>query len=731
MDEKLTTDKKIATSTTDTTDISSKPFNGLSTGNLTAAEILTKLDSENQNILDSYENVTYHFKLIYPYNGNDIVIAESAKTNIYITSCEIESYIGQDFKVRNVSATTMTLKLKESQGTTLFDKLIFLQNTYGGDYKTCEYKISLTFYGYDSNGNGKTNIGGTYLWSVIMTSIDFKFDVFGTEYTMQFVAKSNLAFSDEIGVINNGGGFQTSGKLGDILSSMKNYLNEENRKNNGNVQLINYDFKDEPYSILGVPLNVSITSPFDMIVTNNSLMNADDSTSFNDSDVQYSKGLQISKFIEGLMANSPDAVGLSINMPNPSLGSLVAQNDSTYSITHKIIASVTYNEFDNVLNQYRRDVTYTIVPRISVAPIMSSEQVNTQNNYFDNWSVEKFKNIYQYNMLNKKYNYVFTGKNTNVFDFNISGNMHYALNFPTMLGVRQSSTSLTEGQVASNTIQAAISYGDAGQSIKDDAINKQKAYMAFNDAKRNMGIAADQNIDFGKSTETSIDDLMGNTRGGEMQNALTNEIYNNSTTDDYNASQANLAALEDTKRKSLTQKLSSSGRNYVDDMFTMSSTDQLYIPVNFTGQQNAFSYNGFVSDNSDNTASIFSTIMNQVYSSGTDCLQNISMKIRLDPYWIGCSEDQVKDNSTVDLSNDENKNEYDYKDTCLVLDFNVPVTTSDSSQVTLNRNNMISGAYIIYKVTSVFGDGEMHQILDGSKLIQTHMSSIIKLSGGQ
>lgn len=758
---KLKTDQKIDTNS-EQSGKSTVPYSGVNASTLTASEILSKLDSDSMNILDSYNNVTYHIQFLYPYYDKDIIIVESAKTDLYIESCEIETYVGQDFRVRNISSAQFLMKLKESQGTTFFDKLKFLQNKFGdGDYKTCEYKISLSFYGYDSNGNGKTKIGGTYTWPVIMTNMDFKIDLFGTTYTIQFCAKSNIAFSDSIGVIEEGGNFsQTTGKLSDILSSLATYMNEKVKTNNGGIQLVSYSFDDKPYSILGVPINTSLTRPFDMNVTNSTSLNPYEDTSFNDNDIQFTTGMQISKFIENLMANSPDAAGLCVNLSNPDCTALVNDNPSTYSITYKIIASVTYTQFDYYFNQYRKDIKYTIVPRISLNPILSTKQVSTLDGYFDNWSLEKFKNIYKYNMLNKKYDYIFTGKNTNVFDFDISGNMNFAINFPLLLGVTGSVTAVTEGQTQSSNISTDLSTPENAKKYMQQHVQTEKDFSQFNIQKTKntseggFGVPFDSEFssdDIGSNTSQFsfspyIDDINKNSAlssstdysslSGSSNNSINfdnalslNSLnnYDSDLTNKMNTEEQAIANFENNKRLSLTSKLSSSKSNFVDDMFKKNDYDSFYIPINFTSQQNNYGYDGSTSDNSNNTRSIYSTIMNQVYSTGTDSLINLQMKIRLDPYWLGCNDQKTKDNYSFDLSNENSYNDYDFRDCCFVLNYNVPLTTSDYNQVTLSRNDMISGIYQVIKVTNVFGGGDMYQLLDGKKIIQTELSKLIKL----
>lgn len=504
------------------------------------------------------------------------------------------------------------------------------------------------------------------------------------------------------------------------MSDLEKFMNDRDKEANFGVQMTTYSFADEPYSILSVPLPISINSPFDMVITNNSTANELTNSSFNDDVVQYAKGVQISKYIESLISNSPEAASLVTNMATTDSSVLTQDNPTSYSITYKIVATVDYGDFDKVFNKYKKNVTYTIIPRISVNAIQSTRQVETADDNFTKWSVNKFSNLYNYKILTKKYDYIFTGKNTNVFDFNISGNMFYALNFPMLDGARSSSTSIMTGQVASNEITKNLNFGNGDT---ERAMVNFKQYEQQNNIKPNDVVM--------DTTPMYLTDMIS---GQSSSNEISNAFYN------INASTLDNVLTEnyENERLSLSEKLSSTTPStiYVDDVFTTQTTDDLYIPVNFTSQENSFQYSGSATNNVDNTQIIFSTIMNQVYSQGSNCLQDLEMKIRFDPYWIGCANvNDITANKTIDLSynssDSEIYNNFDVKDICMVLEFNIPEYSSDTTQVKLNRNDMISGVYQVYKVTHTFGNGEMHQTLNALKLVQSNLGSILNFSSGE
>lgn len=701
------------------------PFSDVSTSSLSAAQILTSLESENQNIFDSYDNITYHLKLSYIYKSREIIIAESGKTDVYITDCNIESYIGQDFKIRNASATNFRMEMRESQGTTLFDKLMYIQNNFSfGDYKTAQYRITLTFYGYDQSGNGRINIGGTYAWDVIMNDLTFKVDLFGTIYNLEFSAKQNIAFSDEIGTIKDGGSFtvQDGDTLGSILSQLADFMNKVDLDANFNVQMNHYSFKDEPYSSLNVPIPISIESPFDMVITNNSTVDTETNSSYNDDVTQYSKGIQVTKFIESLISNSPQAASLVTNKAATDETVLTSDNDTSYSITYKIIAKVVYGEFDNTFNKYRKDITYTIVPRVSVNAIQSSRQVVTNNNNFTSWSTKKFKDLYSYGMLTKKYDYIFTGKNTNVFDLNISGNMYYSINLPMLDGARSDSTSVMVGQSQSSEITKNIGmYNTDDAESTDVGLNRYIRQHNINPDDQAISLAPNTNP---FNNPLSLTDP--NSDQSLIQNAFSGVTYGQLQ----NQAEQNFLKSEENKRLSISEKLDSMPSvTYIDDVYLSQRNNEFYIPVTFTTQENAFAYSGSVTSNVDNNQLIFSSIMNQVYSLGTDCLQNLSMKIRFDPYWISCGT-IAGENRTVDLSYNDRYSTFDIKDICMILEYNIPEYPNDESQITLNRNDMISGVYQVFKVTHTFGNGEMHQTLEANKLVHSNLGTILNFSSG-
>jgi len=379
------------------------------------------------NPLAKLEQPSYHIKF---YLGDDLgldinprfVIAETGLTAFNITDFEIDAKVAPNHSVKNIMGTALTLTIIEPLGMSLPDKIIAaasrstIQN-----FMQAPYYISVDFLGYDTDSGAVLKpLSKSWVWRVMITDLKTDLDVTGGKHTISFVAYNDVGTFDQFSNIRTTIQVDVSkkeGKIGDVMKGLEEQINNGLKKSynvagGGKVPFI-IEIKDVPYK----ESNDGVKRPFDhKIIRNQKHLDS----SRNQEIVQISRGTDIGRLVDYLMSVSETAT----KMLNPaSSGTETNGASKEFSTMHRVDVTLENINYDTKSQDYVRKITFWIRPHDSVRPLSSTSGTDAALAQ----GKAKYNFIRSNNYLKKEYQYIFTGENTEVLDFNISLNFNFAV----------------------------------------------------------------------------------------------------------------------------------------------------------------------------------------------------------------------------------------------------------------------------------------------------------------
>ncbi len=391
------------------------------------------------NPLNVYANYTYHIRFsilslgsAYNQDGtyatmngsSRIVITESGVTaGFNITEFEYKNTCAPTDKNMNTTSTTWSMTITEPYGMSLIDKMFTAGNMLGiPNWNRAPYFIEIWFNGYNADGTLMSPTLFYTQYRVLMFDIDIKTTEGGSVYSLSGAFDGNLGHSNEISIPP--AKFQLSANnLGMFFDTLQTSLNTEITANvNNNKQTITtYNFVI-PNAIRSWPFKASqLDSASQRVIEMNS--NAvTGSTSFS-----ISKGVSMENVINAVISTCPNVSSWIQSDAINSTGSpLLSQKGlATWPMIH---CSVQITGFDDDTRDYFRTVTYNLIPYSTIIGI--SDRTSVENLMSQSVQQSKLNYLINSNNLVKEYDYIFTGLNTEVINFDISIDSAWQISIP-------------------------------------------------------------------------------------------------------------------------------------------------------------------------------------------------------------------------------------------------------------------------------------------------------------
>lgn len=451
------------------------------------------------NILDSYDAVTYHFKLFItdPETSNtgqvfntdkQIIIAESGVTELTIDKVEIKSYATPTVETGTGIATHVKFEILEPGGASLIDRMFYQSVALGiGNWSVMPIYLQLQFRGRDPTTSAPTNgqpdslSSLKWLWALKLTRIKTHVTHVGTRYEFETIVYNEFALTNAIASLAQNITLDSLSTFGDAMKKLETKLNIDQFQKT----FSNYSIPDSFRIIVDEKISgLAVTPANDN--TNSIMANTFDGPL---KSATFTAGTGIDKIVDSLLAHTSRYQIKTTNAKTPGTDG-VPMNEEPTQIKHlwRIITETRPIKFDPRRQDMAREFTYYIVDydigildqnvfQTSNPPITVEAQKKRLMTY-----VEK-------EILKKKYEYIFTGLNDQIINFDIVINNAFAQSQARLNGVYLNPAMHQKGIVNHSHVEEEIKVSEAinkAISLQNSAkaTDMARTEGAVEDAKR-------------------------------------------------------------------------------------------------------------------------------------------------------------------------------------------------------------------------------------------------------
>lgn len=392
------------------------------------------MSSYEPNPLNRFASYSYRIKIFmyqspvisYANYQNGKLIIDTASTAQYnIQSMEQVHYMGFS-NARHAFANSFTIQIAESNGVTLYQTIAAAAGELGvqNAIVNAKYAIEISFPGLEP-GN-KPGLEGPFVIPVTFLKIDANITERGTLYTIDAVEIGSNTFNYTLGTIKRTVAFEAD-TVGKAIEEFQKRVNEQEvAEFETNVNALSYnEYKFELDGEAQEWADWKIKA--DEI--NPGTDNIGDQTQF-----QIVAGTNIHEFFSKILVTTDEykaypVVTGSYASPDPDS----PPNNFDLKLLFKIIGNETDIEYDPVSGRYSKIITYKIKKHISPDMIVSAEEVS---NFQSNPGLQntRVQHILGLGLLKRRYDYLYTGKNTEVINLDIKLETTYFLVSPQSAG---------------------------------------------------------------------------------------------------------------------------------------------------------------------------------------------------------------------------------------------------------------------------------------------------------
>lgn len=607
--------------------------------------------SASQNILSNYSNVTQTIELraismaadrqfaasrefaanqgavntSFISSGGGITLAKQGSLSKYnIEELEILSYISPNHKTSNSLATEFNLTISEASGFSFFDRMHNAYTELGfKNFAKAPLYIIIRFYGTDSENQYGQISSATKFHRVGIAKCDVDHNSTGTSYQFGMFAYDDIPLQP-LSALPRTVTLQNVSTVGDVLLGLEEELYTVHNVIYGTERLL-YDqffFKFTNASAEIANMQIKTTAP-----------NTDDtrqkSTIYLDAgmmSVTFEKGTTINEIIDDLIISCEEWA----EKENQIEQALKESGVKAPSKLWTILPNIVITGYDSIIDNYVTDTVYTI-------DIYQTNKVKLGNKPEDTGGAKRIP-------VAKRYEYLYTGKNTEVLDLNLQFNFAYYALIPLYNGDVGNYTSLEPTKVNSYIIAEAA----AAVRATDDATMAAKwrgdpVAISVTQAERNRLLENYTNLAGPGSSEA---DLYG---------------------------------------------------EYQRDGSSRSPLRTTYVARDMESY-----FNRAIPATNNVHANLTAAILNQSYSSTGDMVK-IAMEIKGDPYWLRGSDAIATPSNSASVS----------RDSYILTTFRSPKQGVDSEGLmSWSVNETVSGAYIVFSVSSLFSAGKFTQTIN-------------------
>ncbi len=397
------------------------------------------------NVLNKWDNVTYNWTM-YMIRPDDVFLYDKVKTTNrvkIIAQSGVESEINiasvtHDMKLsfnktapdREAVGNVFSIQLTEPQGATLYTRIFKAAQDLGipNHLKAC-YLLELRFLGYDVDGKPVNDITEPYHYVTNMTALDFNYSEGATQYRADLVETTLDAFKRLILHIKEDINI-TASTYGEYLQNLEKIVNEQEEKQvilssartYAHVYKLGLGERAQDWASWGFGTgansngetkdlsSVSITGEGTLV------FNVKQGTSL--SDLMIIGLMQTDKF-----RRLPTDEG-GFHKENADDPEAKAETFADISKWFAFDTEISYDVYDTIARDYAKTINYNImsiaVPELH-HDVLAYEKLIRSNPT----QTKRLKNIINKQLLKKRFDYTYTGLNTEVLGLDIYLNNTY------------------------------------------------------------------------------------------------------------------------------------------------------------------------------------------------------------------------------------------------------------------------------------------------------------------
>lgn len=640
------------------------------------------------NRLNIYETYTYNIRLymVNPINlskfdgaiddGSAILLMDnSTETQFNINSVEQVYAIGYNV-VRETVSNKFSMVVREPNGATLLSKIVTTArqlNIHNHIY--AGYFLVIDFHGRKEDGLAH-KFDQEFLYPLVLQRMDIKITAGGGDYILEFVENSatghhylNNVINEVItieaqtvgefvrkfqakyndSIINVWKANPNAGRYHDVYK----FEFDENTKDWGRWQ---FQAIAEPFTAGGANFTgKSDENPNLQVV----IHNGSNITTI------FGQVLQLTAEYKRIIALQND---FSTNTFRKEPSGEVDLTLDAFPTFFKIITNVEYGDYDEFSGQYAKIITYKLKAYVVTDEII--DNVSYQRGITDpKIQSQRIDNLVAHNFLRKKYDFLYTGANTEVIDFDLQFNQAYFYVLP-----------YGDGYYGDPNVQSPRISGDVAEVVGRfrDVVKK---------ARTKLG-TAQQSLNHVNVDTTGVDVGIIRTLERSVQRLFKeyNDIYDD-----------NLKELHEDFN--LTPEEIDFQLRFIPDVV---SDSDLASSDNDT-RSGALKF-GAIKANLENSADLLT----------------IELYIRGDPYWLGAPNSLYNKEHNVDDVVD-----YEAGSTSFFLKVNFPTVSEDGhGRRKPQPDYQMSGLYTVRTVISKYEGGQFTQYLGAVRDTATNVSTV-------
>jgi len=683
------------------------------------------------NVLNSFDSYTYSWAIhmVNPQTAQDF--EENLNRNTYITLAEsgVENEISIEHVIqsntlnfvhqnRSSVANTFDITLVEAKGFTLFNRIILAAQDLGIENHTeAAYLLELNFRGWDESGTPVNEIVGPYYYMTTITDFKTRHSDSATTYQVAFAETHQEAFnrleyhlrSDITVTASNFGAFLT-----DFEQKVNNEAVKQTALTLSKLYPTLYVFGTEGEASTWESWDFDAIIGSEIQESRNISMSASGGTiTFN-----FKAGTAITAGIAAAVLQTrnfkqiPVANG-QFAKDNPDAGTANATRLAEMINWFSFTTEVEYKEFDPLSRQYQKQITYNIQPYIAFEGLhdpISFSELNTSRTL----QTTRLDNILRNGFLKKRFDYTYTGLNTEVLNLDLTFN----------------NTFFSLQPINGGAIEGAGGYFDGLTTTEANAVRARNEFRAVQDQIRSLNRRLGE-IDNEREAALSrrdMGDLDIITRLESERNiilsrrqSLTTQLINNSETA-FDTTQE----LAEQSRNAQGNSLTPTAQQYItqSDVFAGSQyQDSIARSMNFDYRSVRDSLAASGADLSDNVGTAMLGAL-ELNLNAVESMVNQRIDIRGDPYWLGRPKG-------VSVSNTNQAN-YSRGGVGYFLHVRFPTYEGEDGFIDQSFTNFtITALFRVLTVTSTYSMGEFKQTLTSFRDVSTNVPMMIEqlLSG--